>query len=246
MMSTLTAQTYCQTLLVGFWGLLHQTAIITYPHHNAEGPCTWVMPYNGCKVWMCIKVKKLLHQKKFASFLAMLANRENLMSSFEGDVECETIYLYPGNLVIMPPGQMHAIYTPVACFCRGKHFFSYNALHLTEQSQHVDKLKGQYITNKEHRGTLETMAHMVIALPIISRSKVWLSMMGNTLVQQTKQQTSECHTQAKAVATKVLHHFGITTELDSFKFVEDPEVDLNFKGKEVLVYGLLEEFHSVA
>ncbi|KAH0826479.1 hypothetical protein J3R83DRAFT_5482 [Lanmaoa asiatica] len=244
------------TFLVSSWGLLHQAAIVTYPHHDAEGACTWVMPYNGCKVWTCIKVRSLFDRKKLAGFLAKLANRENIMSSFEDDVECETVYLYPGDLVVMPPGQMHAVYTPAACFCRGGHFFSYDALHLTEQSRNVDRLKGRYVTNQQHRGTLETLSRMVIALPIISESKtlykrslVALCGMvvydGEYRSQQTKRQTSECHTQAKKVATKVLDHFGIRTKSDYFKFVEDPEVDPAFKGEQVSVYDLLEEFRSV-
>ncbi|KAH0833798.1 hypothetical protein J3R83DRAFT_10946 [Lanmaoa asiatica] len=244
------------TFLVGSWGLLHQAAILTYPHHDAEGACTWVMPYNGCKVWICIKVKASFDRKKLAEFLAKLANRENVMSSFEDDVECEIVYLYPGDLVIMPPGEMHTVYTPAACFCRGGHFFSYHAMHLTEQSRRVDRLKGRYVTNQQHRGTLETLARMVIALPIISESKalykrslVALCGMvvydGEYWSQQTKRQTSECHTQAKKVAIKVLDHFGIRTKPGYFTFLEDPEVDPAFSGEQVTVYDLLEEFRSV-
>ncbi|KAG6370429.1 hypothetical protein JVT61DRAFT_12043 [Boletus reticuloceps] len=86
------------TFLVSLWGLLYQTAIMMYPHHNAEGACTWVMPYNGCKVWTCIKVKTWFDHKELAIFVAKLANRENPMSGFGDDVECETAYLYPGDL----------------------------------------------------------------------------------------------------------------------------------------------------
>ncbi|KAF8418657.1 hypothetical protein L210DRAFT_3655539 [Boletus edulis BED1] len=243
------------TFLVGSWGLLHQAAIMTYPHHDAEGACTWVMPYNGCKIWTCIKVKTRFDRKELATFLAKLANRENSMSGFGDDVECETAYLYPGDLAIMPPGQMHAVYTPTASFCRGGHFFSYDALHLTEQSRHIDKLKGRYVTNQQHRGTLETLSRMVIALPIISESKalykrsiVALCGMvvydGEYRSQQTKRQKSDCHEQAKTMAMKVLSHLGITTPTDYFKFMEDPEVDRSFKGESLSVYDLLTEFRS--
>ncbi|KAH0827759.1 hypothetical protein J3R83DRAFT_3362 [Lanmaoa asiatica] len=86
------------TFLVGSWGLLHQVAIITSLHHNAEGTCTWVILYNGCKVWTCIKVRTLFDHKKLAGFLAKLTNRKNIMSGFEDDIKCETVYLYPGDL----------------------------------------------------------------------------------------------------------------------------------------------------
>ncbi|KAF8547667.1 hypothetical protein OG21DRAFT_1527002 [Imleria badia] len=87
------------TLLVGSWGLLYQVAIVTYLHHNADGACTWVMPYNRCKIWTCIKVKTPFDYKKLTSFYATLTNRDNALSDFEDNIECETIYQYAGDLV---------------------------------------------------------------------------------------------------------------------------------------------------
>lgn len=73
----------------------------------------------------------------------------------------------------MPPGQHHAVYTPVASFSRGGHYLNLDMMHLTELSRFVDRTHGKFVTNEVHHGTLETLCRMVISLTIlpISRSE---------------------------------------------------------------------------
>lgn len=70
---------------------------------------------------------------------------------------------------IMPPGKHHTVFTPVAGFSRGGHFFSLDTMHLTEVSRFVDSEVGKYITNDSHLGTLETLCRLVIALTVLPK-----------------------------------------------------------------------------
>lgn len=72
---------------------------------------------------------------------------------------------------IMPPGQHHTVYTPVAGFSRGGHFFNLDTMHLTELSRFVDTTQGQFVTNDTHFGTLETLCRLVISLTILPKSR---------------------------------------------------------------------------
>ena len=72
---------------------------------------------------------------------------------------------------IMPPGQMHGVNTPNASFCRGGHWFNLDTMHLTELSRFVDVSNGNFVTNHSHRGTLETLCRLVLALPILPRTR---------------------------------------------------------------------------
>lgn len=71
----------------------------------------------------------------------------------------------------MPPGQIHIVFTPVASFCRGGHFFNLDTMHLTELSRFVDASRGKFVTNQAHHGTLNTLCRIVMSLPFLPRSR---------------------------------------------------------------------------
>ena len=73
----------------------------------------------------------------------------------------------------MPPGQLHAVYTPIAGFCKGGSFFCMDTMHLTELSRFVDHMSGKFVTNQSHTSTQETLCRLVMGLPIypMPRSK---------------------------------------------------------------------------
>ena len=71
----------------------------------------------------------------------------------------------------MPPGQLHTVYTPVAGFSRGGHFFNLDTMHLTEMSRFLDATSGSFFTNDYHHGTLETLCRLVISLTILPESR---------------------------------------------------------------------------
>ena len=69
---------------------------------------------------------------------------------------------------VMPPGQLHAVYTPVASFATGGHFYHYECMHLTELSRYLDAVVGDCLTNQMLHNALETLRRMMIAIPRLS------------------------------------------------------------------------------
>lgn len=68
-----------------------------------------------------------------------------------------------------PPGQFHAVYTPVKTLADGGHALNFEWLHLTELSRYLDVKKGKSFTNQVHEHSLETLQRMVVNLPRINR-----------------------------------------------------------------------------
>lgn len=44
------------------WSLVHQAAVVTYPHHDANGENTWISIMSGTKFWCLIIPKPPYHQ----------------------------------------------------------------------------------------------------------------------------------------------------------------------------------------
>ncbi|KAG1825323.1 hypothetical protein DFJ58DRAFT_738539 [Suillus subalutaceus] len=80
----------------------------------------------------------------------------------------EVITLKPGDMLILPPGVVHAVYTPVPSFSTGGHFYHYSCMHLTELSRFIDAESASTTTNQDMEHALETLRRMVIAIPYLS------------------------------------------------------------------------------
>lgn len=82
------------------WGLAHHAGILTYPHHDAEGASTYVIPLSGVKNWVtiCLKDGKVTRDK-LPAFLEDLSSSDQLLSQFADKVDFETIHLHPGDLM---------------------------------------------------------------------------------------------------------------------------------------------------
>jgi hypothetical protein len=63
----------------------------------------------------------------------------------------------------MPPGVWHAVYTPSPAYCSGGHFYTYETMHLTEQSRRFDHLHSERSTNEDHQ-VLRILCRMALAL----------------------------------------------------------------------------------
>ncbi|KAG1853414.1 hypothetical protein F4604DRAFT_1686400 [Suillus subluteus] len=90
---------------------------------------------------------------------------DNFIENWHGEI----VTLLPGDMLIQPAGQFHAVYTPVASFATGGHFYNYECMHLTELSRYIDHKQGKILTNQVHAHSLEMFQRMVINLPRISR-----------------------------------------------------------------------------
>jgi hypothetical protein len=69
----------------------------------------------------------------------------------------------------MPPGTVHAVYTPVPSFATGGHFYHYMCLHLTELARYIDAEIADSTTNQDLEHALETLRRMMIMVPYLSR-----------------------------------------------------------------------------
>ena len=82
------------------WGLAHHAGILTYPHHDAEGMCTYVVPMSGAKDWVVISPKKgVVSRSEMPKYLQLLTNPENPISDFLDKMHMETVHLCAGDLM---------------------------------------------------------------------------------------------------------------------------------------------------
>jgi hypothetical protein len=153
------------------WTLLHQGLFFTYAHHDADGYMTWTQILSGYKFWTIIlpnnletyQSRKDLNAAASNLFGGFLANQDYLRT------QCKRVVIYaqPGDIIIMPPGTFHEVYTPVPTVTVGGHMYSYNTLHLTELCRSMQKAsKGQF-TNQDHDSASITLSLMMVALLLI-------------------------------------------------------------------------------
>lgn len=82
------------------WALAHHTGVLTLPHHDAEGMCTFVAPMSGTKDWVIMSPKKgMVSRGKMAGYFKKLASVGNLPSTFLDKMHMETVHLSAGNLL---------------------------------------------------------------------------------------------------------------------------------------------------
>ncbi|KAG1832554.1 hypothetical protein DFJ58DRAFT_848005 [Suillus subalutaceus] len=151
------------------WGLLHHAGFLTYPHHDAEGTLTWVRMEAGLKLWVIFRLKSRSTQRIHLQELAVkLTNYPVHKDWLQRNCEGEVITLRPGDLLILPPGMVHAVYTPIPSFATGGHFYNYSCMHLTELSRYIDAEVAESTTNQALDHALETLRRMVIMIPYLS------------------------------------------------------------------------------
>ncbi|KAG1836496.1 hypothetical protein DFJ58DRAFT_734920 [Suillus subalutaceus] len=157
--------------LVKAWALLHHAGFLTYFHHDSDGGNTYVKVENhsGVKFW-CLAFPKDGHsisRTALSANFALFANLKKNRKKIESKWDFEVVTVLPGDLLIQPPGQFHAVYTPVATFATGGHFYNHQYMHLTELSRYVDHTKGTTFTNQIHEHSIATFQRMIINLPYL-------------------------------------------------------------------------------
>lgn len=167
------------------WGLLSHAGFTSYPHHDAEGTLTWIRMECGVKLWAIFYLKGGSSDRIQLQHLSVrLADFNTHKEWIHEHCYGEVMALYPGDLLyvqrywlhswltlwisILPPGVVHAVYTPVPSFCTGGHFYHYACMHLTELSRYVDAEVAKTSTNQDMEHALETLRRMVIALPYLT------------------------------------------------------------------------------
>jgi hypothetical protein len=97
-----------------------------------------------------------------------------VITPLPGNILCRHSLMYVLALTcqtisIQPPCMMHAVYTPIASFATGGHFYHYGCMHLTELARYIDIEVADSTTNQTLVHALETIRCMVIAIPYLSR-----------------------------------------------------------------------------
>jgi len=142
----------------------------------------------GVKFWVVFRPKACYNNRQYLHRIASrITNLANNMHWLKKHCDAEVITIKAGDLLygtsyyilkyadayrcrIIPPGCLHAVYTPVASFSTGGHFYHYSCMHLTELARYIDTVDGDATTNQDLHHALETLRRMLIAIPRLSRS----------------------------------------------------------------------------
>ncbi|KIK37150.1 hypothetical protein CY34DRAFT_109229 [Suillus luteus UH-Slu-Lm8-n1] len=156
------------------WGLLHQAGIYTAPHHDSNGKNTFVKIVSGMKMWCVYHLDDAsVPRDQAADVFHRLCDIDGDLSQLPEGLVAEVIILHAGDMLFMPPGKFHEVYTPLVTFATGGHFLSYLTMHLSEWSRFLDQLYGSMFTNQEHEDTLLVLRRMVVAIPRLSHCKLY-------------------------------------------------------------------------
>lgn len=79
------------------WGMAHHAGIVSYAHHDAAGAATYCIPMAGVKSWVIFSPN--ITRNKMKSTLGDLICGGMVPSKHSDGVGCETIHLYPGDLL---------------------------------------------------------------------------------------------------------------------------------------------------
>ena len=155
------------------WVLIHQGLYHTFAHHDADGFCTWTQILSGYKFWVILHPKKLRSAKNGNDIYdanVLYSNDTLRKDGYYGqDTEMAIIYGEPGDIIIMPPGTFHEVYTPCPSVTIGGHFYSYHTLHLTELSRLIHQKSEGGFTNADHQSAGLTIALMMACLPFMKK-----------------------------------------------------------------------------
>ncbi|KAJ7575417.1 hypothetical protein C8J56DRAFT_1063656 [Mycena floridula] len=165
------------------WVLLHHAGIFTYPHRDANGYLTVIIPRVGVKLWapMWLKWDQViqdLNLSKRKAYIAtmhqMLYHQEDaennlLPINYDELADYFVLVAQKGDIVFQPANQWHMVYTPEKAITVGGHFLTYASMHLTEISRWFDS-KHPGTTNHNHSGIETTLIRMMLALPQLLRS----------------------------------------------------------------------------
>ncbi|KAG2737446.1 hypothetical protein P692DRAFT_20883555 [Suillus brevipes Sb2] len=164
-----TSNVHPENFTVKGWGLLHHAGYLTYPHHDAEGTLTWVRMEFGLKFWTVFRLKSQYDDRiHIQEVVCRLGNFTEHEAWAREHCDAEVITLTRGDILIMPPGLPHAVYTPVKTFATGGHAYNFRCLHLSELARYIDATTGDCTTNQKLEHALETLRRMLIAVPRLS------------------------------------------------------------------------------
>ncbi|KAF8065969.1 hypothetical protein FPV67DRAFT_1670545 [Lyophyllum atratum] len=160
------------------WALLHHAGVLTFIHHDAEGLLTFIRILIGGKMWGIVRPKDYENATTCAELDGLqdeLFDIDTPPSDHwqrkweEKGGSMYTIDVQAGDLVVMPPGSGHMVFTPICTISVGGHLTMYDTLHLTEVSRAYDVKKGLTSTNTSHMSVYVMLCGMAVG--ILTRPK---------------------------------------------------------------------------
>ncbi|KAF8124000.1 hypothetical protein EV363DRAFT_1403474 [Boletus edulis] len=161
------------------------------------------------------------NRDSLGDFLAGVGNPDNLLSNFSDKIEVEVVYFHPGDLLIMPPGQYHTVYTPVAGFSQGGHLYNLDTMHLTELSRLVDMTRGQYPAQ-----------HAIRVIQVVLGGALQDGCLPSFIHHD-----SAALQMANTIAQSMLSHFGLNSLEEYRRFLS--EANMFKRGEEVEIHDFL-------
>ncbi|TCD60520.1 hypothetical protein EIP91_009937, partial [Steccherinum ochraceum] len=150
------------------WLLFHDGRFFTYPHYDSNALGTWVQMIKGHKIWVFTRNPDIATCETRAEFHervdAQGGGRMKFVSKDSKQVERYFVVVGPGDVIIQPPGQIHEVYTPEPTACAGGHFYTIDAMHMTEAMLRYDYDTKSVDTNFHHASTSLSMIMMINGL----------------------------------------------------------------------------------
>ncbi|KAJ8078239.1 hypothetical protein PM082_000445 [Marasmius tenuissimus] len=152
------------------WGLVHGSPVISWWHHDSDGKMTVVNAESGAKIWSVFLPNPELTEQEVRDVQLWLSqSKDKLPKDRFGKVV--NLFLLPGDTLIMPPGLLHLVYTPVPSVFSGSSFWNYQTLHLTGASLRADSQLAEYLTNVDHDYALifRSLVRLALSTAIVER-----------------------------------------------------------------------------
>ncbi|TCD60193.1 hypothetical protein EIP91_010598 [Steccherinum ochraceum] len=147
--------------LAEFWSLHHTGGYHTYVHIDSEGYATHIQVVSGCKIWVFCRDKKLDDARTREDYAAANKRVGAATVQYRPDVERHYWVALPGDMIILCPGRMHTVFTPVPTSTTGGHFYSFETIHQTEATLFYNHRRKAVDTNFRHHSAPLTAALML-------------------------------------------------------------------------------------
>ncbi|KAK7447755.1 hypothetical protein VKT23_014013 [Stygiomarasmius scandens] len=165
---------YADVHLQRMWALIHYGGFFTDVHIDADGLVTFAHFELGFKFWGLLRCKSVtgkelrddLVKKTVALWDSGQSEQGNDEWNYQTQADLKMIFGAPGDVLIMPPGQLHMVYTPQRSIAIGGHMLLYDCMHLTELARYIHARHG-HTSNDDHSGMHRTLVRMMLALPFV-------------------------------------------------------------------------------
>lgn len=82
------------------WILLHHAGFLTYPHHDANGLATIIVPEHGAKFWGIMRPKHYTGQETREEFLDLIESSMSYdQDQYQAQADIFIVFAQPGDIM---------------------------------------------------------------------------------------------------------------------------------------------------